>query len=393
MLSWRIIMREFFTTSVMFFLLLTISCSKEKKYQQKITNGVKITINSSQPTKPEMKIIIDNADSAKPILPAKIKSEDSLKSTAITLKLHKSITFQSDSNFIINSNQYLEWNGSNRYYLADSKTKKIAVFDQYGKRLNIFGGNGQGPGGFIQQCYPIYWQDTLFVPDARTRKINKFDKNGSFISFKLFQSSTVPFPGYIHSMNDKIMLINSSRGRSSEKYNEMNDILLFDRNFSYLKTLYSCSFEGAIKEVNLEFARPVACLNNNNTIYLFKGSKDKYEIECLDMQGKKLAVIRKEYRKHLYPDSIIDKWSKSINLKYIGNTRDAVEKMLSDGKGRLWVRSPGDEKFGEEGYDVFVDGVFMQRVKLLPEMLNGFRFVENYLLTFNNNIAKIYEVR
>lgn len=375
-------------------LVVAVSCKSDKSYKQKTVDGVRITTNSSQPSKPDLKIIVENADSCKTVLSAKMKPEDSLKSTAITLKLHKSITFESDSNFVVNFDQYLEWNGSNRYYLADSKSKKIAVFDESGKRLNVFGGKGQGPGEFIQQGSPVYWQDTLFVPDSKTYKINKFDQNGSFICSKQHFDQSIHFPSYIQNTSSKLMLVNRNGTKLVDgKLTSFYDLLIYDRNFNFISSLYTISNAAELRIANLDRVVPYACLNIDNTIYLFKGSKDKYEIEHISAQGIKLGIICKDYRKHFYPDSLIAKWSKSYNLKYQGNTRDAVEKILSDGKGRLWVRSPGEEQFGEEGYDVFVDGIFMQRVKLLPEMLNGFRFVGNYLLTFHDTRAKIYNVQ
>ncbi|NOR44534.1 MAG: hypothetical protein GQ534_03025, partial [Candidatus Delongbacteria bacterium] len=76
---------------------------------------------------------------------------------------------------LITFGRSFDFDKAGNLYILDARTSKIHKYDKYFKLISIFGGKGQGPGEFIQAANVIVKEDTLIVPDVRSWKINKLE--------------------------------------------------------------------------------------------------------------------------------------------------------------------------------------------------------------------------
>ncbi|MCA1579964.1 MAG: TIGR03663 family protein [Acidobacteria bacterium] len=70
----------------------------------------------------------------------------------------------------------------NFVYVADTGNKKIVRFDRDGKRLNDFGGDGSGPGEFVEPVgLAADASGNLYVADTGNHRVQVFDPEGKFL--------------------------------------------------------------------------------------------------------------------------------------------------------------------------------------------------------------------
>lgn len=74
-----------------------------------------------------------------------------------------------------------------RIFVLDAQAQKIRVFSGRGEYLQTIGGPGGGPGEFARASVALMGPgDTLFVPDLRNRRMNRFSPDGSFVGSSRF---------------------------------------------------------------------------------------------------------------------------------------------------------------------------------------------------------------
>jgi hypothetical protein len=73
-----------------------------------------------------------------------------------------------------------------RYYVADSGSHRVAVFDSDGRFQHAFGRDGQGPGEFRTVGVPVVADGTVTILDMIGQRVSRFRTDGTLIdTFKL----------------------------------------------------------------------------------------------------------------------------------------------------------------------------------------------------------------
>jgi hypothetical protein len=354
---------------------MIVNCAKKeevKTYEQTVENGITITSNNGIPADSTFKVVL------KEVGFIDIENEDDLEKR---IGYARSFDFDKDGNL----------------YILDAKNSKIQKFDKNYNLISIFGGQGQGPGEFVQAANVIVKGDTLLVPDIRSWKVNKLELDGKFIVDKKY-SDYQKTPVDIMKFGEGF--VNKFRGMTSEETGERYSIeilSLFNSNLEYIKELYVFK---ELYEPNKETdpsANGIVHASNDKNLFLSVNSKTDYKIDVYDLNGNKIREIRKRYAKINNSDENILK-QKERNEKrgtnYLTLFKNSIYGIDTDKYGRLWVRSSvkQEEKEGWK-FDIFENDIFLKRI--YPDIDKEYIpfFVRDKLITvnFDKNIIKIFD--
>jgi len=79
-------------------------------------------------------------------------------------------------------------------YVAESLDREIRVYDPAGGILHRFGGNGQGPGEFVNLMWFGVVGDTVWALDPSQTRTTLFDRTGALLSTGTWESVSVTHP-------------------------------------------------------------------------------------------------------------------------------------------------------------------------------------------------------
>jgi len=108
-------------------------------------------------------------------------------------------------------------------YLVDNGNKKIHHFDENGRYVKSFSGEGRGPGEFMRTTSATLSQDEeiLYIIDYTNVRINSYDvQTGEHLSTIALQSTIIP-TNAIFSFGEKILLLGSHQ-RVDSMVNEID---------------------------------------------------------------------------------------------------------------------------------------------------------------------------
>jgi hypothetical protein len=245
-----------------------------------------------------------------------------------------------------------------------------------GKLLASFGRIGQGPG---ELEYPdsILAHDNgeIWVLDSPKNKIHIFDGQGRAIADR----SPVKFEVIVPLANGNHLVKRLDATDLTKKYLPMT-IELYDDQFRLLKELDRC---GGYANRTIYEKVPEPYVSGTGFTFQGKASRDRiyvgnsergYEILVLDLDGRPVRKIRKEYA----PVPVTDEYKTNYLKDYLEFMPDYAKKIdfpehwhpfhafFPDERGRLYVMTyEAGERPGQSVFDIFdEDGAFIARMSL-----------------------------
>lgn len=361
-----------------FFLLtcsiLLIGCSvKESNLNYKTIKkkGITITINNNIPSKPELSLILQERI---------IIENNDLKDSASFIKKIDKVDFDKYGNI----------------YIMDGEYSKIHKYNTCGKYLQTFGNKGKGPGEFEQAGSMIIKNDTIYIPNWSAGKLVKFNLNGNYLCDKTFASS-LKFPSFPSSFGP-IFVNNTQNGMIAEngKKEITHIVSMYDKNFNYLKNLYQKQLLVDESQPHDPYSGSILTAQSNKHLFLTENSESMYKIDIYDLAGNKISEIHRKYRKlNLSKEDIksIKVEGEQYGFKYAKKYKNAINWMLVDKKDRLWVNSASSKKGENNNFDIFEDGIFLNRIKMELDQNCYAYFLKDKLISVNyeNWSVKIFD--
>lgn len=374
-------------------LIIFSSCTKKEEkelnYKKEILNGIEIITNENKPSNPDY-----------------------------NYKITKSLEILSEDNEILDSLRYLssitdvQFDESGNILVLDSKTCSVKKFDNTGKYLKSFGAKGQGPGELETVSSMIILNKFIYLSNANGRVISKFDEMGNFIEKIKTEGN---FPPKLTAFGNNKSIGSGTMAFITQVDGEINMKIKFfltvlDSNFNRINDIVdkkiSCKMDEAGKFLSNNVI--LTTTDKKEKIFLAKNSDSEYEISIYDIAGDIKSKIRKKYikrRKQIEKEKIEDenennKLQKQVNqaLKK-GDSKyyNSIDNIFYDGKGRLLVKTPlsEEEKFdGKKYFDLFIDGIFINRIKLDIEENGLLFFRSGKLISINSddNSFIVYEL-
>jgi hypothetical protein len=284
-------------------------------------------------------------------------------------------------------------------YIAESKNMKFYVLDPNGKSITSFGTKGQGPGE-LQYIGRFYLQDNYLISPEMV-KIHYFSTKGEFIkdvktakwlNSKLFIDenqlivlSYFPFrvknnPNYIELYNLKT--------NTSKKLIELK-----------LKEGFLRYEKGGIRlAIYVNKTVPELFMTSHYKTLLY-GNSSQYQIDKIDLTGKKLLsfsieerkknpVSKITKRKHVeknsritfeYPQNVVDDL-----LETIPNESPYFYQILVGAKGEIYVLLIDLDNSNQQAVDVFSpEGKYLYHSVI--NLSNDFEYIRNLAISFVNS--------
>ena len=240
----------------------------------------------------------------------------------------------------------LYMDSDNNLLFLDPSGCQILFFDQDGKFLKKIGRRGQGPGEFIVPlAVGLDSNGNIYVADSQARRVNKFDREGYFISSFIYSSNhTQP----------KIVRIDSKGNQFfsgltwSHAENRLGDwINKYDSGGKYIKSF--CPYNTDQDWVRSMYPQFGFDMDKEDRIYTVQ--INKYEISVYDTDGnlvKKLEEAPKYFKEpdpgiHIdyskYPTrekllkkltNLSESWTRILRINVIKN-RYLLLMLLSNG--------------------------------------------------------------
>lgn len=333
-------------------LVIALSGCSNRNYEVSHINGITIISNYSA-AMPEMKI--------------ELSENLSLQYGAID-----SLQFANITDICIDKNSDI--------YLFDYSGYKIHKIDRNGKYLFNFGHAGQGPYEFYGLCNMAVTDGNIIINAQNMRKAVFFDKSGKGVK-ELYFKNIENAPGFIFAENNLISSFTNGRMNKAGSVYSIQKIELFDLNLNKLNNLYQSEVKvdkGSVQDVP---DIPCIALSADKRIYRAEVSKNNYEISVFD-NDKKIMNIEKSCRRINYSTEEIAKLKKTndqIEFRFdIEKSKNIIQSISVDDQNYLWVKPSLEGKDNKRIYDLFQNGIFLNRIFLdiAPE----------YDLTFINNI-------
>ena len=352
-------------TTLLFTLLILISCSKEKPFTESIQDGIKVIENSKQGIKPELKYTI------KELFIVQNSEEDT--TFVLNFPGHRA-----DLNSDIDKDMNL--------YVVDNKRSMVLKFDSKGKFVKNWGAKGQGPGEFPRNPIDISVnssENKVYVFDASAR-LSIFDLDGNFIKFYNSSGKRVRANNFYMTKNGPIFGCSTFEGQWGTNEFKMGFCLFNGTDEYNIKDKIAGKLKPFdMKKIDADDQKLKSAISNNE-IYIADNSKNRYSISQYDYNGKKIKEIKKKYAPLRRSKEDLDEMKETLDkvsqnmqgrmeFKEVSNLKTAITQMFIDGKENLWV-SVNESMFNDEGqqFDIFdKDGHFLKMVTV-PE-LAGFK--------------------
>jgi hypothetical protein len=169
----------------------------------------------------------------------------------------------------------------------DPKGCQVCVFNKKGKFIKRIGAKGQGPGEYIRPlAMEVDYLGNIYVADHTSRRINKYDKNGEFVSSFLLSST--------HWAPDELIVVDSEKniyvGGFKTDMNEPGKgkwIDKYDQKGKYIESI----IDRESKKIWLLRMFPVFCFNIGPNDLIYTAEIDKYSIVVRDTKGNYINKI------------------------------------------------------------------------------------------------------
>jgi len=292
-------------------------CTSEKKHTIIEENGIKITDNLNDPSKPDL-----------------------------IVNLNKKVAIELDS---VGSYSKLVPYKKN-YYILDKKYHCIVKYNESGDFVKRIGRAGKGPGEFESLSDIFIDNDTIYASDRQSAKINKISLKGNYISCKKYDSQKT-IPGRLRRINSSFSIGFSNVGDfidGGRKIKFTQEIDRYDNSLNIINNIYK---DGAIISVmdylNLTSRNDFKFTTIGKRVFVALNDDTKYQVNAYDMEsGKKVEVINKKYRK-------------------IKMNESDLEEMKKDGTVTLNGEKPAGKVKIKEKYFYSINGIYSFKNKYL----------------------------
>jgi len=340
-----------------------IACSKKEKlnYSKSTVNGVEIITNENRPADSSFKLEL------KELLTISGDSEDSTQS------------------WMSISSSGIDFDSQDNIYMLDGKNSTIHKYDKTGKHLKTFGREGQGPGEFRLASAIVVINDTILVGEWLRNQMIKFSTDGAYCGV-IKGTANLKMPAFPSRYGDNLLSNSTNTSNNGKEVVYSKKVEVWDKYFKPIKDLTEIvpDYDQSVYDLNLHVQRPAAI--DSTKIYLAEQSTDRYQIDILDLSGKKIGEIRKKYiRQPFSAKELADltEMLKQNNMKVKGTIKNSIEYMITDKFGRLYVLPAQKSDLKLKEYDLFDKGVFINRVTLQTDSLAYSAFIDDKLVQIN----------
>jgi hypothetical protein len=262
-------------------------------------------------------------------------------------------------------------------FVLDAKESLVKSFDATGKFLFSFGKKGQGPGEMnLPAGISISPENELIIEDAGNRRLAFFDLRGKFLRH-LSAGTALGLSGILMDARGRIVARSVGMGEGGKIVLEVK---IYDKDLKPVRTLVSVDFGSPLqKKINpFEGLSTLYALDSGGSLYL--GARKGYQIRVIDLDGKVLRTIERDFDPVPIKKEDIEEKMKgapavgSVNMKdliAIPDVYPPYANFIVCEDGRLIVRTfeRGPEK-AEVYWDVFdAEGRYVSRVPLKTELL------------------------
>jgi hypothetical protein len=322
-----------------FLLCFLLACSKKVEYPIKVEmeNNVKIISNPDYPRDGKF-------------------NHELIEELSIGLE-------DGDENYILNRPHAINVDINGTIYILDWGDINIKVYDKHGKFLRTIGRKGMGPGEINQP--PLYFDlsfdGKIYIADSRNKRVAIFDTSGSHISgfsiydgllsnIKIFNNDTIFISKRFY--EDEI------RKLSIYKYNLDGKELLNYGLFKLHQPIIIKRDEKSSSSVSSPYA-PNTVWTVSSDGFLYTGYGEPYQIKVFDLDGK---IMHKFGREH----NPVPITYKRDRLEGLPTHKSAFTRYWTfDQDGNLWIEIYTDDEIKDHVYDIFSpDGIYLKQITL-----------------------------
>lgn len=261
-------------------------------------------------------------------------------------------------------------------------------FTTSGRYLNKWSRKGYGPGEFINPSHFYMLNDIAHVMNSS--KIVRFDSNGKFIN-DIFVKDYSDYPYEIF-YADNSFLLGSKSIFDTETFHKKDRILKYNSSdLKVTKTLFEREYKKKGSMFSLDNWFIFA--GDEKVFFIVDNSYDDYKIDCFDSKtGKMKYKIRKNHIRVKNNEVVKDHYGIGPDGKKLkiqtgtSKFKEAINGIFYDKYDRLWVNPNSWDLDNEDEecmyFDIFKDGVFLNRVKLdlISESIFGIKMSGNKLI-------------
>lgn len=364
--------------SILIVLIILISCGKKEAEGPKVgTDGVKIYTNTSTPADPNAKIEL------KKLFTISGESEDSLAS------FNQPLSMTADKNGNI--------------YILDMSSMSLKKFDKDGNFKKSIGRRGQGPGELFYPSFVMILEDTLSVMSQGQKKITRFTLEGEYVNDKRMEMD-VQLPKTYD--NETVVGYTVVFDQAAQDQGIKFSLSLLDKDFKITNTFEKRNIDiqdfaaGKVKISDLL----IPFVPAKGKVYLSENDDNQYKINEFDLTGKKIATIKKDFRRIKNSEEeqeafkvYIEKNNAGMNdgSMQLDPLKKAFTSMYYDKYGRLLIIPEIDRSKDPEGsyIDIFKDGIFQNRVEFEINKgnvnLGAFSFMQKQIFFVGDRIYVI----
>lgn len=340
------------------FVMMLISCAKEKTYEIVQENGVEIVRNTGKPNNSNLTVDLE--------LISTIRGFDELKNP-------DTLSF-----FNIRS---LVFDDSDNIYFFDRYSYKVFKYDKNGKLVLSFGEKGNGPGQFFAANSIVSLTDSTIVVGDWGRN-HYFDLKGELIATKTDNSFSIPAyrinienGGHIDVLLELKMQDDSYlQTQIVTKYPDTND----------KRQILDKGVEFGQQEDRVKYIGTHTMTHDLDNFFLAIRNFDTYLIRVYDFDFNKLQEINMNYTKRSFSSSERERLMddiKDIDLTNTGREREYYEDLYSNklaftnlhydkSQDLLIVERQGDVETLSVSFDIFKDGVYLNSFSVPVEWDN-----------------------
>lgn len=258
----------------------------------------------------------------------------------------------------------------NVYILCSKNDKNLVYkFDKKGNFLLSFGKKGQGPGEFQSPTYlGIDSSGKIDITDARKRRLIIFDSEGNLEKEIPFKNRII----FIHPLeNGKYLVFYQIFDLPGGDFESQAPLSLWSPEFRELQELGRLMIPNYSKHKKRKGTVPIFCWSVSGERIFFGNDDRGYEIAALDLEGKILRKIKKQYKgvpipKEYKKERMEDLHPREKEITYFPDEFPPYQTLFSDDAGRLFVMTYEESDIpGEYMFDIFnSEGVFIGRKSL-----------------------------
>ncbi len=267
--------------------------------------------------------------------------------------------------------------------------QRMWKFSRNGRFIKKFSRQGNGPGELSNARSFYMLKDTIHVIDLNSAKVIKFDNACRFINnIKVIKYSD--FPSDIFAVGENYLL-GSKFGFDINTFKKTDRIMMYDtKTLKLMKTLFKREYKK--KGTALSSDDYFLFTGDEREFFVVENSYDEYKIDSFDSKTGKLKYkIRKNYIRVKDDEEVQTQQGvyngEKFSIQTTGTSRlkESINWIYYDEYDRLWVDSNNidDEDDGNMYFDIFKDGVFLNRIKLDL----GFTYAWAFRLNGNNLVV------